>query len=110
MERAVEIPVVTNDSNFQTANWEIVGQRWLKTWAIHKSYHCCVKRALATHSHAHQKVLKSTITFVWTNKVILYCKVSFVFIANSFRILFLIWEVSFCLKGGKDSFGSDECK
>lgn len=31
MERAVEIPVVTSDSNFQTANWEIVGQRWLKT-------------------------------------------------------------------------------
>lgn len=37
MERAGEIPVVPSDSNSQTANWEIVGQRWLKTQAIHKS-------------------------------------------------------------------------
>lgn len=31
MKRAVETPVFTSDSNFQTANWEIVGQSWLKT-------------------------------------------------------------------------------
>lgn len=71
MEQAVEI-YVTSDSNFQTANCEIVDQRWLKTQAILKSYCQSVNRDLATHSHAHPEVLKSNTTFAWSNNLKLY--------------------------------------